>query len=103
MNNQVNNPDFKPTILRKNKPQVIFSQKTPSIQDDEVFIIKRFDPKWISKLVNIRTKNEWKQDEFANKLGVSTSLYRQLESNKLVYERKLVESINNKLNKLKLS
>jgi len=105
MSNQVNNPDFKTTILKKNKPYVIFSQKTPKneLEDGEVFIVRHFDSKWISKLINIRTKNGFKQDEFACKLGLSTSMYKQLESNKLVYDAKLAESINNKLNKLKLS
>lgn len=101
MERQINNPDFNTTILKKSEKRKEFIGIKNL--DEDIYIIKHFDPKWIHKLIDIRKRNELKQDEFASKLGLGISMYKQLEANKLVYDGKLVERINNKLNKLKLS
>lgn len=101
-----NNPDFKPTVLKKHVPvpqkHVVLSLNTKlNNQEEEVgFKPKEFDSKWIQKLITFRVEKKWKQEEFANKLQIPANTYKQIESNKLPYDSKMVQKINNALDRL---
>jgi DNA-binding XRE family transcriptional regulator len=100
----VNTPDFNTVILKKQKtPITSYKPRVVPLEeklDTDHFQVKHYESAWIQKLIRYRTTRSWKQDDFANKLGISMNVYKQIESNMMAYDPKMVETINNKMQKL---
>ncbi len=96
--------DYTPVVLRKEDPKINAAnnryqgsteKKVEQKAEEGSFRVTKFPADFIQKIKTFRTNQKLNQQQFAQKLGITTNTIRDIENNSATYQAATIQKINN--------
>ena len=93
---QINNPDWKPLVLRKRSKRAPAGKKK-TVDDDSPPKIEKVPTQVRYEIQQKRSAKGWTQKDLATRCNLKKEVISQIESGKYKYDKRLIQKILRKL------